>query len=224
MLSQALEYVYKTAEANTTISHEWVQTELMRTASAAQKFTTDVWTAITSRDKDQTKKEGHQITRITRLNDAVQFLQVTDRKRVEEQQTWNTNCERWVRNQQEETERLAKEQQRLRTEVSTIKWATTTPTYLQLALPRDVPLPASREGTPEAVAGGSRGDPPGRPQTRLVLRSPSPEPENPIRNESLNHNDDDMYTVLEKWRDPGVGRPPPGATPLRDEHIATMLT
>jgi len=131
LLIQALEYVYKTAEANTTVSHEWMQMELMRTASAAQKFTTDVWTAITSRDKDQAEKQGYQITQITRLNDAVQFLQVADRKRAEEQQTWNTNCEQWARNQQEESERLAKEQQRLRMEVSAIKWATTTPTYLQ---------------------------------------------------------------------------------------------
>jgi len=109
LLTQAIEYFYKTAEANTSVSHEWMQTELMRTASAAQKFTTDVWTAITSRDKDQTKREGDHITRIMRLNDAVQFLQVADRKRLEEQQTWNTNCEKWAMNQQEETERLAKE-------------------------------------------------------------------------------------------------------------------
>jgi len=139
LLSQALKYVYKTAEANTTVSHEWMQTELMRTTSAAQKFTTDVWTAITSRNKDQAEKEGHQITRITRLNDAVLFLHVADRKRAEQQQTWNTNCERWARNQQEETEQQAKEQQRLHTEVSAIKQATTTPTYLQSALPKASP-------------------------------------------------------------------------------------
>jgi len=35
-LTQALECVYKTAEANTTVSHEWMQTELMRTAGAVQ--------------------------------------------------------------------------------------------------------------------------------------------------------------------------------------------
>jgi len=219
LLTQALEYVYKTDEANTTVSHEWMQTELMRTASAAQKFTTDVWTAITACDKDQADKEGHQITRITRLNDAVQFLQVADRKRVEEQQTWNANCEKWAMNQQEETERLAREQQRLRTEVSAIQWATTTPTYLQSALPKDVPLPASREGTPEALTGGSGGKPPRPPQTRLILRSPSPEPENPD-----NNHDDDMYTVPERRRSQVTGRPPPGATPLQEGHIATMLT
>jgi len=93
LLTQALEYVYKTAEANTTVSHEWMQTKLMRTASAAQKFTADIWTAITARNKDQEEKEGHQVTRIIRLNDTLQFLQVTDRKRAEEQQTWNNNCE-----------------------------------------------------------------------------------------------------------------------------------
>jgi len=44
------------------------------------------------------------------LNDTVQFLQLADRKWAEEQKTWNTNCEKWAMNQQEETERLAKEQ------------------------------------------------------------------------------------------------------------------
>jgi len=223
LLTQALEYVYKTAEANTTVSHEWMQTELIRTASAAQKFTTDVWTAITARDRDQAEKEGHQITRITRLNDAVQFLQVADCKRAEEQQTWNANCEKWAMNQQEETERLAREQQRLRTEVSAIKRATTTPTYLQSALPKDVPLPASREGTPEAAGGGAGGEPPRRPRTRLVLRSPSPEPENSTKDVGPS-DDDDMYTVPGGRRNPVTGRPPPGATPLREGHIATMLT
>jgi len=224
LLTQAHEYVYKTAEANTTVSHEWMETELMRIASAAQKFTTDVWTAITARDKDQAEKEGHQITRITRLNDTVQFLQVADRKRMEEQQNWNINCEKWARNQQEETKRLAKEQQRLRTEVSAIKRVTTTPTYLQSALPKDVPLPASMEGTPEAAAAGAGGDPPRRPRTRLVLWFPSPEPETPAGNENSSDNDDDMYTVPEGWRDQVTGRPPPGATPLQQGHIATMLT
>jgi len=55
-----------------------MQTELIHTASAAQKFTTDVWTAITARDRDQAEKEGHHVTRMTWLNDAVQFLQVAD--------------------------------------------------------------------------------------------------------------------------------------------------
>jgi len=124
-------------------------------------------------------------------------------------------------NQQEETERLAKEQQRLRTEVSAIKQATTTPTYLQSALPKDVPLPASREGTPEATAGGTGGDPPRRPRTRLVLRSPSPKPRDPMGDENPG-DDDDMYTVPERRQ--VTGRPPPGATPLQEGHIATMLT
>jgi len=224
LLTQALEYVYKTAEANTTVSHEWMQTELMRTASAAQKFTIDVWTAITACDKNQAEKDGHQVTRITRLNDAIQFLQVADRKRAEEQQTWNANCERWALNQQMETERLVSEQQRLRMEVSAIKRATTTPTYLQSALPKDVPLPPSREGTPEAAAGGGRGDPPRRPQTRSVLQSPSPEPENPTENAGPGNDDDDMYTLLVRPRNPVTGRAPPGATPLQEGHIATMLT
>jgi len=221
LLSQANEYIYKMAEANATVSHEWMQTALMRTASAAQKFTTDVWTAITSRDKDQGEKEGHQITRIMRLNDAVQFLEVAARKRAEEQQTWNTNCERWARNQQEETERLAKEQQQLRTEVSAIKQATTTPTYLQSALPREIPLPISREGTLEAATRGQGGDPPRTPRTRLVLLSPSPDPTTGNEEPA---GDGDMYTTPERPQNPVAGRPPPRATPLQAKRITTVLT
>jgi len=192
LLTQALEYVYRTAEANTMVSHEWMQTELMRTAGAAQKFTADVWVAITSRDKDLAEKEAHQATRVTRLNDPVQFLQVADQKRGEEQNTWNVNCESWAQKQQKETERLAKEQQKLRTEVSAIKWATTMPTYLQSALSGEIPLPISREGTPEAATGGQGGGPPRTPRTRLVLRSPSPDPATGDEELAGSNDDNDM--------------------------------
>jgi len=148
---------------------------------------------------------------------------VADRKRLEEQQTWNNNCEQLARNQQEETERLVKEQQRLRTEVSAIQWETTTSTYLQSTLPKDVPLPAFRKGTPEEAAGGSGGEPPRPPQTKLVLHSPSPEPARPAGSQ-VSNGDDDMYMMPERRQDQTVGRPPPGTTPRQPEYIATMLT
>jgi len=112
-----------------------MQTELMCNAGATQKFTANVCSTITSRDKDLAEKKAHQATRVMRLNNAVQFLQVADRKLAEEQNTWNTNCESWAWKQQRETERLAKEQQKLRTEVSVIERVTTMPSYLQSALP-----------------------------------------------------------------------------------------
>jgi len=59
----------------------------------------------------------------------------------------------------------------------------------------------------------------------LVLQSPSPEPENPTGSTGPdNTNDDDMYTVPERQRSQAAGRPPPGAAPLQEGHIATMLT
>jgi len=201
-----------------------MQTELMRTAGAAQKFTADVWVAITSRDKDLAEKKAHQATRVTCLNDPVQFLQVVDRKRAEEQNTWNANCESWAQKQQEETERLAKEQQKLRMEVSAIKRATTTPTYLQSALPGEIPLPASREGTSEAATGGQGGGPPRTPRTRLILRSPSPDPAMDDEEPARSNDDNDMYTIPKGPRNPVTGRLPPGAMPLGAERIATMLT
>jgi len=69
-----------------------MQIELMRTTGTAQKFTADVWSAITSCDKDLAAKQVHHATRVMRLNDTIQFLQVTDQKRAQEQNTWNANC------------------------------------------------------------------------------------------------------------------------------------
>jgi len=73
------------------------------------------------------------------------------------------------------------------------------------------------------AAGGSGGGPTRPPRTRLVLRSPSPQPAGQTAKGSPD-NDDDMYTVPERRRDPVAGRPPPAAIPLQAEHIATMLT
>ena len=161
-----------------------MQTELMRTAGATQKFTADVWSTITSCDKDLAEKEAHQATRVMRLNNAIQFLQVTDRKRAEEQNTWNTNWESWARKQRRESEQLAKEQQKLRTEVSVIKRVPPRPlTYSRPSqekscspppgkVPRRWPLEDKGETLPECHEQGWYSDPPPQIQPQAIRSQP----------------------------------------------------
>jgi len=75
-ITGALEYVYDQAQANARASSDWMQTELMRTANTAQKFTNDVWAAIQLRDQEKTNEDVNRDTRILRVKDAIQFLQV----------------------------------------------------------------------------------------------------------------------------------------------------
>ena len=166
-ITGALEYVYGQAQANARASSDWMQTELMRTANAAQKFTNDVWTAIQLRDQEKTNEDINRYTRILRVKDAVQFLQVASQQRLEEQSAWNQNCEDWAVQQQAATARLAAQQQALETQVSAListaakKKQKRNPTYLQSAAP-----------APTAAAAPSISSLPG-----AAPRSPTPAPQ-----------------------------------------------
>jgi len=56
LLAGAMEHIYNAAQNDTVVASEWIQTELMRAAGAAQKFTSDVWAAIIQRDQGKTTK------------------------------------------------------------------------------------------------------------------------------------------------------------------------
>jgi len=58
----------------------------------------------------------------------------------------------------------------------------------------------------------------------LVLQSPSPDPTTGNEEPAGVDDDDNMYTIPERPQNPVTERPPPRATPLRAERIATMLT
>jgi hypothetical protein len=88
-----------------------MQTELIRVAGAAEKFTQDVWTAIQAREQDATQFDQHQAVALTRIANAVQFLQVASQQRLKEQANWNANCETWANQQERATTQLAAEQQ-----------------------------------------------------------------------------------------------------------------
>jgi hypothetical protein len=67
-------YIYEQAQAQREASHDWLQTELSRTANAYQTFQRQVWEAIVARTTEDDMRRIHQATQVARLNDAVAFL------------------------------------------------------------------------------------------------------------------------------------------------------
>lgn len=58
-ITAILEYIFKAAQADTVASYEWLQMELVHTANAAEKFTSDVWSAIIQQDAKKANKEAN---------------------------------------------------------------------------------------------------------------------------------------------------------------------
>jgi len=195
LLAGALEHVYNAAQNDTVVASEWMQTELIRAAGAAQKFTSDVWAAIIQRDQEKANEDLNHDTRVLHLKDAIQFLQVASQQRLEEQALWNANCEKWAQDQQDATAKLAAQQQTLQAHVSALVRSAANaqkaqPTYLQSAVPPPVPratgsiisLPGATPLLPLPAATGRQGPPPPRPprrRPRPISRSPAPSPSLP---------------------------------------------
>jgi len=122
-LFQGLRYIYEQAKADGGASHEWMQTELMAAANASQQFTMDVWQAILTRNEESGQQAMFQAMQITRLNDALSFLQTADLQRNQEQAIFRRNLREWADRQQTATNQLLQEQQRLQTEVDSTQAA-----------------------------------------------------------------------------------------------------
>ena len=155
---QSVRYIYEQAKADIGASHEWMQTELMAAANASQQFTVEVWQAILTRNEEAGQQAMYQAMQITRINDALAFLQTADLQRNQEQAIFRRNLSEWADRQQTATNQLMLEQQRLRTEVDSTQAALfqvaeagqaerrTVPSYLQAApaatAPRRIRPPA----------------------------------------------------------------------------------
>ena len=168
-ITGAIKYIYGQAQANVWASSHWMQTELMRMANAAQKFTNDVWAAIQLWDQEKTNEDINRDTHLLRGKVAVQFLQVATQQWLEEQAVWNQNCEDRAVQQQAATVRLAAQQQALKTQVSDLispaakKKQRKTPTYLQSAAP---PPAVAAAPTISSLPGAALRSPMPAPQTQ----------------------------------------------------------
>jgi len=201
VLTATIKYVYQKAEKDSQISKEWIHTELTQVANAAQWFISQVWDAILQTNKDQMEKDVLQQVRLTWVEDALQLLQVANQQQMAEQWNWNQYCEVWAETQQQETthlakeqaeirqqheedaarlekekaktEKLAKEQKRLRTEIRQMA-RKATPSFLQSVLPSaHVPVPLS-PSTSAAGQGNGRQGPPHPPTKQTPPRLPTP--------------------------------------------------
>ena len=186
-----MQYLYAQQEADSTVSHEWIQTELMRTANASQQFTADVWRMIVEKNVDTTMADHQRGLQIARLNDALAFIQTADGQRRQEQANFNHNVEQWAATQQATTEKLAADNAAIKADLAAIRkkaeeLKARKPTYLQTAH-RTTRPPAILE-EPAVAAGGSggTGPPPRPPKVPLAPSEPS---------EDGDHDDTDLYST-----------------------------
>ena len=105
----------------------------------------EVWQAILTPNEEAGQQAMYQAMQLTRINDALVFLQTADLQRNHEQVIFRQNLSEWADRQQTATHQLMLEQQRLRTEVDSTQAALlqvmeagqperrTIPSYLQAA-------------------------------------------------------------------------------------------
>jgi len=168
VLCEVVPYLYAQQEANSTASHEWIQTELMRTANDSQQFTADVWRKIVEKNVVTNMADHQRGLQIARLNDVLAFIQTADGQRRQEQANFNHNVEQWAATQQATTEKLAADNVAIKANLAAIckkaeDLKARKPTYLQTAR-RTIRPPAILD-EPAVAAGGSEGTgpPPGPP-------------------------------------------------------------
>jgi hypothetical protein len=182
---QGIRYVYEQTQTEEAVSPEWMQTELMAAANASQQFTMEVWQEIIRRNEETGQQAMYQAMQITRIHDALSFLQTADLQRNQEQAIFRQRLSEWADRHQTATNQLMLEHQRLRNEVDTTQAAIrqvagtvpterrNVPSYLQAAPSasptRRVRPPAiAMEDTDPTIAGlvpdQTHHQPPGRDQ------------------------------------------------------------
>ena len=173
-LCQGVRYIYEQAKADGTASHEWMQTELMAVANASQKFTMEVWQAILTRNEEPGQQAVYQAMQITRINDALSFLQTADLQRNQEQAIFRRNLGEWADRQQTTTNQLMLEQQRLRAVIDSTQAAIRQVT--EAGQPEQRPRPSYLQADPVA---NRRIRPPAIPFEDPEPREEGPAPHRP---------------------------------------------
>jgi hypothetical protein len=102
-------YIYEQAQAQREASHDWLQTELSRTANAYQTFQRQVWEAIVARTTEDNIRRIHQATHVARLNDAVAFLTEANNARNHNLTPFVDQVSGWATTQNANTIRLQEE-------------------------------------------------------------------------------------------------------------------
>jgi len=138
VLCEAVQYLYSQQETDSTVSHEWIQTELMRMANVSQHFTADIWWTIVEKNAETTMADHQRGLQIARLNDALAFIQTADGQRRQEQANFNHNGEQWAATQEATTEKLAADNAAIKADLAAIRkkaeeLKSRKPTYLQTA-------------------------------------------------------------------------------------------
>ena len=192
-------------------SHEWIQTELMRTANASQQFSADVWRAIVEKNEETTLADHNRGLQIARLNDALAFIQTADGQRRQEQANFNQKVEQWAAEQQATTEKLAADNAAIKADLAAIrkkadKFKTRKPTYLQSS--RRTPRPPAIPEEPAVTVGGPGGS--GRRLSQLLPWDVGSTQDCLARNPVVRHRQ-------------SLAPPPPKNHPKDGGHLGSLL-
>jgi hypothetical protein len=243
-LYQGTLYIYEQARVQGEASHDWLQTELTRTANAYQTFQRQVWEAMVARTTEDDMRRIHQATQVARLNDAVAFLTEANTARnhnlttfadqvnnwANTQDTRTAQLEKELAEQRNETTRVATELARAQGEIQKVAQRVPVPvsprqpSFLQGTQRRKRPTALSVTGNspspsppppPPSVKGGSRG-PPNRPP-RPPRSNRSASPISPL------HSDDGLYDLPQR-RSPTIELPSRESPPIQPDERRTFAS
>ena len=165
-LAEGTRYVYDRVNANEEIAELWVRSKLANAANTYQIRAHNVWQAILERTSEDNQRQICQDTQLTRVNDALAFLNEANTTRSQHLATFQENVELWAADHQIKMGKMEEELRRARDEIRRID--------------TQIPLPGSprpRTLTPKPLQLLSS---PARPSSTSALTAPATLPPLPI--------------------------------------------
>ena len=179
-LAEGTRYVYDRVNANEEIAEAWVHSELANAANAYQTLAYNVWQAILKRSSDDNQRQICQATQLTRVNDALAFLNEANSARSQHLATFQGNVELWAADHQRKMKRVEEELRRARDELRRITTRIPLPGSPKPRTPSPEPLqlwrsPARPSSTSDPTASAAPPPLPVRPTLQSPIRlSPVP--------------------------------------------------
>jgi len=115
-LVEGTRYVYDRVNTNEEIAEAWVHSELANAANAYQTLAHNVWQAILEQTSEDNQRQICQATQLTRVNDALAFLNEANTAQSQHLATFQRNVELWAADHQMKMRKVEEELRRARDE------------------------------------------------------------------------------------------------------------
>jgi len=173
ILAEGTRYVYDRVNANEEIAEACVHSELANAANVYQTLAQNVWQAIMERTTNDNQRQICQATQLTRVNDALAFLNEANTAQSQHLATFQGNVELWAADHQRKMNTVEEELRKARDVIRRIATRVPLPGSPKMRPPSPEPLQLWRSPArpPSTSALTAPAAPPLLP-TRLTLRSP----------------------------------------------------